>query len=99
MPKESRLDEKFSVHHRIGVCNKSRANVESESNKMILSVLKHRALNTLVNQSQSPQEQLELFYNKFRKPVLSKTARSLFEDLISMEKVDFYDKSLIKKKR
>ena len=78
--------------------NSSWADVEAEVNKMILSTLKHRALNSLVNDNQEPQKQLEVFYD-MRKPVLSTYTQEIFETLIAMERVDFYDKNIIKKRK
>ena len=88
----------YDVHHRIGVCNRSRANVQDETNKMLMTVMRHRALNTLVNDKQSPQEQLEVMYEIW-KPVLSETVQQIIENLLEMERVDFYQSNLIKKKK
>ena len=60
--------------------------------------MKHRALNTLVNDKQNPQEQLGVMYD-IRKPVLSNTVRDIIETLLMMERVDFYQSNLIKKKK
>ena len=88
----------YNIHHRIWVCNRSWANVQDETNKMLMSVMKHNALNTLVNDKQSPQEQLGVMYD-IRKPVLSNTVRDIIETLLMMERVDFYQSNLIKKKK
>lgn len=63
---------------------------------MLIAVLKHRALNTLVNDKQSPQEQLGVFYHTIWKPVLSKEVCQTLEALLTMEKKDFYKQELIK---
>lgn len=85
-----------NVHHIIGRMHHSWANVEEDTNKMLISVLRHRALNTLVNDKQSPQEQLGVMY-KIRKPVLSNTVKEIIETLLDMERVDFYDSKFIKR--
>lgn len=86
------------VHHIVWRCCSSWANVEDETNKMLLSVMKHRALNTLVNDKQNPQEQLWVMYDIW-KPVLSNTVRDIIETLLMMKRVDFYNPKLIKKKK
>lgn len=88
----------YDKHHIIGKNCKSRAYVEDDTNKMLLSVMKHRALNTLVNDKQNPQEQLGVMYEIW-KPVLSNTVRDIIETLLMMERVDFYQSNLIKKKK
>ena len=60
--RDTRLD-KVDTHHIIGKCNYKRANVNEDTNKMLISVLKHRALNTLVNEKQSIVSKI-LFLNK-----------------------------------
>lgn len=63
---------------------------------MLVSVLKHDALNRLMNDKQCPQEQLEVMYNQRRKPVLSKKVCEEIEYLLTMDKEDFYKSELIK---
>lgn len=100
MAKEkSREKEKLTVHHIIGRCNSRRANVEEKTNKMILSEFKHRAFNSVFQQAQSPQEQLEVMYNQFRKKTLSPQVCAEIETLLFMDKEDFYNEGLIKKKK
>lgn len=60
--------------------------------------MRHRALNVLVGDKQNPQEQLGVMYD-IRKPVLSNTVRDIIETLLMMERVDFYQSNLIKKKK
>lgn len=99
MAKEkSREKENLTVHHIIGRCNRKRANVEEKTNKMILSEFKHRSFNSIFEQSQSPQEQLDVMYNQFRKKTLSPQVCAEIEALLSMDKGDFYKKDLLKKK-
>lgn len=99
MAKEkSREKEKLTIHHIIGRCNSRRANVEEKTNKMILSEFKHRAFNSVFQQAQSPQEQLEVMYNQYWKKTLSTQVCAEIEALLSMDKEDFYKKDLLKKK-
>lgn len=92
----NKFAEQLSIHHIIGRMNHSWANVEDNTNKMILGVLKHRALNTLVLDKQEPQLQLELFYEKYWKPVLSKQVCKELEFILSLPKEEFYRPELIK---
>ncbi|MBQ9554063.1 hypothetical protein IJU97_03805 [bacterium] len=60
----------FNVHHVIGRSNEKRAKVEEETNKMLIEVFKHDAINTLFQENQSPHEQLAVMV-EIRRPVLS----------------------------
>ena len=96
---KSREKEKLTIHHIIGRCNSRRANVEEKTNKMILSEFKHRAFNSIFQQAQSPQEQLDVLYNQFRKRALSPQVCAEIEQLLLMTREEFYNEELIKKKK
>ena len=99
MGKGKTFKDAISVHHIIWQKHRSRANVDMNTNKMLLWVLKHRALNTLVNENQSPQEQLSVFYEKYWKPVLSEQVCKELERVLSLPKEDFYKQELLKKNK
>lgn len=100
MAKEkSREKEHLTVHHIVGRCNSSWADVHDKTNRMILSEFKHRSFNNIFEQAQSPQEQLAVMYNQFRKKTLSKQVCDEIEKLLSMTKEEFYSKKIIKKKK
>lgn len=84
-----------NTHHIIWKCNHKRAKVDEETNKMLFSVLKHRALNTLFNDKQSPHEQLAVMLEIWR-PVLSLWVRRALQDILNLPKDVFYKKELIK---
>lgn len=86
----------FNEHHIIWRCNSSWANVEHTTNKMLVSVLKHDALNRLMNDRQHPQEQLKVMYDQWWKPVLSKKVCEEIEHLLTTPKEDFYDSEFIR---
>lgn len=81
---KNKFKEQLTTHHIIGRMNHSRANVELETNKMILWVLKHRALNTIMLENQEPQLQLKVFYEKYWKPVLSEQVCKELEFVLSI---------------
>lgn len=84
-----------NTHHIIGKCNHKRAKVDEETNKMLIDVLRHQALNTLCRNKQSPQEQLAVML-EIRKPVLSLWVKQALIDIISLPKDVFYKKELLK---
>lgn len=96
---KSREKENLTVHHIIGRCNRKWANVEEKINKMILSEFKHRAFNSIFQQAQSPQEQLDVMYNQYWKKVLSPQVCAEIEQLLLMSREEFYNEGLIKKKK
>lgn len=63
---------------------------------MILSEFKHRSFNSIFEQAQSPQEQLDVMYNQYWKKTLSPQVCAEIEALLSMDKRDFYKKDLLK---
>ena len=91
--------EKMTIHHIVWKKHRKRANVEEKTNKMILSEFKHRAFNSVFQQAQSPQEQLEVMYDQYRKKVLSPQVCAEIEQLLSMSREEFYNEGLIKKKK
>ena len=48
----------LTTHHKVGRCNELRANVNEETNKMLLDLFTHRAFNTVFKENQEPQKQL-----------------------------------------
>lgn len=86
----------LTKHHIVGRCNRSRANVEDDTNIFLLRVLEHQALNTLFKDKQCPHEQLEVMY-EIRENILSDYAKELIETLLSLPKERFYKSYLIKK--
>ena len=95
---KSREKENLTVHHIIGRCNHKRANIQEKSNRMILTEFKHRSFNNIFEQAQSPQEQLDVMYNQFRKKTLSPQVCAEIEQLLLMSREEFYNEGLIKKK-
>lgn len=96
MGKNKVLNSSINTHHIIGRCNHAWAKVESDTNKVLVKVLQHQALNTLCNDKQSPQEQLAILFHEWWKPVLSEQVCHEIEYLLNMEKSDFYSSELIK---
>lgn len=94
---KSREKENYTVHHIIGKCNSRWANVNEKTNRMILTEFKHRSFNNIFEQAQSPQEQLDVMYNQFRKKTLSPYVCAEIERLLSISKEEFYKEKLIKK--
>ena len=80
----------YNVHHVMGKKYKHIYNVGIPQNKKIVEITKHEALNCLVWDKQSPQEQLSVLYNDWRISILSKKARKEIEKLLSMSDEDFY---------
>ena len=72
-----------------------RAKVEEDTNKTILNLLEHQALNTLFKDKQCPHEQLEVMY-EIRENILSDYAKELIETLLSLPKEKFYKSYLLK---
>lgn len=84
------------VHHVVGKMNHTRAKVELDTNKVLVKVLQHQALNTLCNDKQCPQEQLEVLYYNWWKPVLSERVCREIEELLSLKREDFYIDEILK---
>jgi len=83
------------THHLIGQCNRSWANVNHEDNKMTIKKNVHHAINTLFMMNQSPLEQLKQLRDMYD-PVLSDTAKAMFDDLLDLPRDYFYRKPLVK---
>ena len=88
---DSSPSKEYDTHHKIGQCNRSRANVNNENNKMAIKKNVHHALNTLFNMNQSPHEQLIQLRSMYDS-VLSDVAKQLFDDLLDLDKQNFYKK-------
>ena len=84
------------VHHIIGQCHKE-FNTNNSVNKIIVDKSKHKALNTLVNDKQSPKEQLYVLFTEWWYPVLSDTVRGEILKILDMPDNEFYIKWLLKK--
>lgn len=89
-------DAACNTHHIIGKCNHRRARVEDATNKVLVNIMQHQALNTLCNDKQSPQEQLAILFHRWRKPVLSQQVCREIQSLLEMEKSDFYSRELLR---
>lgn len=88
-----------NIHHTIGKCNCWRAKVQAETNKQLVDILSHQALNTIVGDKRHPQAQLEVMNIKFWwDKVMSEYAKELLYILIGMTKEEFYKQSLLLKK-
>lgn len=72
-----------------------RAKVEEDTNKTILNLLEHQALNTLFKDKQCPHEQLEVMY-EIRENVLSDYAKEMIETLLDLSENMFYKENLLK---
>ena len=70
--------------------------VEDTRNKIAMLISQHRGLNALFWDNQCPQEQLE-FLRDLYDSVLSDTAKSIYDELLSLDKKEFYAKGLVKK--
>ena len=88
---DSSPSKEYDTHHKIGQCNRSRANVNHEDNKMAIKKNVHHALNTLFTMNQSPHEQLIQLRSMYDS-VLSDVAKQLFDDLLELDKQNFYKK-------
>jgi len=84
-----------TIHHIIGRCNRVRAKVEEDTNKTILNLFEHQALNTLFKDKQCPHEQLEVMY-KIWENVLSDYAKEMIETLLDLSENMFYKENLLK---
>lgn len=85
-----------NLHHKIWQCNRQRANINDDRNKMIIDKSRHNWLNALFQCLQSPHEQLWYLRGMYDS-VLSDTAKQLFDELLSLKEWDFYAEWLVKK--
>lgn len=86
---------KYNIHHIVWQCNESRCNVDCKDNLVLFNKIKHDWLNRLFQTLQSPHEQLwylRWLYNT----VLSETAKNLYDELLSLDKKQFYKKRLLR---
>lgn len=83
------------IHHIVWQCNKERCNVNDGDNKMIIRKTVHEWLNALFQHNQSPHEQLKQLRDMYE-PVLSDTAKQIFDDLLELPREYFYKSKLIK---
>lgn len=88
-----------NLHHIIWQKNRRDFNVDLQTNKIIVDKIKHEALNTLMIENQDPQSQLSVMKEERWNNVLSDVAKQLLEELICMDRNEFYKKWLVKKKR
>ena len=84
------------VHHIVWQCNKE-FNTNSDVNKIVVDKIKHKALNTLVNDGQTPKRQLYILFTEWWYPVLSDTVRGEILKILDMTDNEFYIKWLLKK--
>jgi hypothetical protein len=94
--KHSKQRKEFNIHHIIGKKHKDNFNVEIPENKIIVEITKHEALNCLVGDKQSPQEQLSVLYNERWINILSEKTKKRIEALLSMSDEEFYIDKIIK---
>ena len=87
---------KFNRHHIIWVTNRDLFNVYLPANIIEVPVLKHRALNTLIWEKQTPRWLFETAH-EWTYPVLSEYAETLLRTLIEMPDDQLYKKEFIKK--
>lgn len=86
-----------NLHHIIWKVNRIKYNTNEKLNKVLLNERKHVALNRLFLDHQSPHEQLRDMV-KIREPVLSEWVRETLYWLLSLDREDFYNPSLVKDK-
>lgn len=86
-----------NLHHIIWKVNRIKYNTNEKLNKVLLNERKHVALNRLFLDHQSPHEQLRDMV-KIREPVLSEWVRETLYWLLSLDREDFYNSSLVKDK-
>lgn len=85
----------YNIHHKIWKCNRKWANVEDSRNKMTIERTRHDWLNSLFQCLQSPHEQLEYLRDMYDS-ILSDIAKQLFDELIGLNRKDFYSQWLVK---
>ena len=90
------MERKYNTHHIIGRKNYRWAIVEDTRNKIAMLISQHRGLNSLFGENQCPHEQLECLRELYDS-VLSDTAKNLFDELLELNRKDFYAKGLVKK--
>lgn len=88
--------KEYNLHHKIWKCNRKRANINDERNKIVIRKVRHEWLNSLFQCLQSPHEQLEYLRDMYDS-ILSNTAKNLFDSLLSLNEYDFYAEWLVKK--
>lgn len=88
---------KKDIHHIIGKCNKW-FNTNAKINKIIVDKTKHEALNTLVNDHQTPKQQLYILFTERRHPVLSPAIISKLLDILNTPDEEFYVQEVLKQK-
>lgn len=86
-----------NLHHIIWKVNRIKYNTNEKLNKVLLNERKHVALNRLFLDHQSPHEQLRDML-KIWEPVLSEWVRETLYWLLSLDREDFYNPSLVKDK-
>lgn len=88
----------LNTHHIIWQSQSERARINDETNKKLVSILDHQALNSIVWDKQHPQAQMEVMNKKFWwTSVMSEYSKTLFNTLVSMPRAEFYDPVFIRK--
>lgn len=99
MPREERIeyDTKLTRHHIIARSKKELFNnVFDEQNIAILQRRKHE-LHHIAQGNNTPHETLVSY--SFLTKVMSPIAKELYEELLFMERADFYDEKFVKQVR
>lgn len=92
--RKDRLDRKEynkqeNRHHLVSQCMKDQYNVGMEENILKMLKYKHDCLHALFGCLHTPKDQLKEMYNIYE-PVLSETAKQLFQTLLNVSEYDFY---------
>lgn len=87
---------KKDVHHIVWKCNKEFC-TDNSINKIIVDKAKHKALNTLVNDWQTPKKQLYILFTEWWYPVLSDTIKNQILEILNTPDSEFYIKWLLKR--
>lgn len=94
---KKKLQGRENVHHLIWKHCQDQYKVEAECNKIKMNMCRHNALHALFWMLLTPKEQL-LELRHLYDTVLNDTARELFDELLALDDIDFYQRDVLKNK-